>query len=571
MSADPTKKQLAVVLCWHMHQPEYRDQRSGFYAQPWTYLHVMKDYTDMAAHLEANPAARAVVNFAPTLLEQIVDYAAQITAWRDDGAALHDSLLAALAGPTLHEDPHARLRLLEACRRVNQERMVAPFPAFAKLLELAAWFEEHPETLAYADERLYGDLLVWYHLAWLGETVRQAEPLVGELLNQKRHFSLHQRRELVCLIGRLAAQVIPRYRALYEAGQVELSVTPYAHPIIPLLLDFASARETVADAPLPVSEHYPDGEARARRHLERGLEVFESCFDHRPAGCWPAEGALCSDTVRLLDAAGFGWSASGGQVGHNARQASQLPDDGGCIHHAHQLRGTRPLLFFRDDGLSDLIGFRYSGWHADDAVADLIVHLEGIAAQCDDLPNAVVPIILDGENAWEYYPDNGSHFLSALYRRLAEHPGLDLTTFGALLKRQIAPTPLQQVPAGSWVYGTLSTWIGDADKNRAWDMLVDAKHCYDQVMASGKLTPDQQTRAERQLAICEGSDWCWWFGDYNPGETVTEFDRLYRRHLGNLYQFLGQEPPDYLSRPFSKGGGSPASGGTMRPGLPGTG
>jgi alpha-amylase/alpha-mannosidase (GH57 family) len=188
-------------------------------------------------------------------------------------------------------------------------------------------------------------------------------------------------------------------------------------------------------------------------------------------------------------------------------------------------------MFFRDDGLSDLIGFEYQQWDAVDAAGDFIKHLGNIATFLGDQPGEhVVSVILDGENAWEYYPDNAFHFLGALYERLAASDSVNLLTFSEALDCCPAE-PLPKLCAGSWVYGSFSTWIGDPDKNRAWDLLIDAKRVYDRALASKRFGRKQLHRLERQLAICEGSDWFWWFGDYNPADSVSDFDRLYRRQL----------------------------------------
>jgi alpha-amylase/alpha-mannosidase (GH57 family) len=235
------------------------------------------------------------------------------------------------------------------------------------------------------------------------------------------------------------------------------------------------------------------------------------------------------------------------------------------IHHPFKLEKTKVACFFRDDGLSDLIGFEYSKWHGDDAVADLIHHLENIAARGTD--DRVVSIIMDGENAWEYFPNNGYYFLSALYSKLAQHPNIELTTFSECLKNKVTVQPLKKIVAGSWVYGTFSTWIGSADKNRGWDMLSEVKVAFDNAMIGKKLTDAQIKEAELQLAICEGSDWFWWFGDYNPGDAVSSFEKQYRLNLANLYKLLGEEAPAYLALSFTQGSGAPAMGGTMRQGV----
>jgi len=560
---------LKVVLCWHMHQPEYRDQRNGQYYLPWTYLHAIKDYVDMAAHLEAVPEARAVVNFVPTLLEQIDDYAQQVQHFLNNTGSINDPLLAALAEPVLESSADTRLRLIKECLRANRQHMIERYPAFRQLATIADWLLEHPDALVYTSEQFIIDLLMWYHLAWLGETVRRSDPRVKRLLEQQTSFSLQDRHELLGIMGELLSSLIGRYRNLALQGQIELSVTPYAHPIMPLLLDIQSAREAMPDITLPSLQSYPGGEERVRWHLSRGLEVFKHYFGTTPRGCWPSEGSLSEATLRLLSEYGFEWTASGESVlRHSLHKPAEDNDLCGVesVHHAYRLKDTETTIFFRDDGLSDLIGFTYADWKADDAVANLVHHLENIAEACKDQPDSIASIILDGENAWEYYPENGYYFLSALYEKLAAHPKLKLTTFADCLDESIIPTELPHLVAGSWVYGTFSTWIGDTDKNTGWNMLGDAKQAFDRVVASGRLNAERLAQAEHQLAICEGSDWFWWFGDYNSAESVANFEYLYRSHLSNLYHLLGETPPSYLSQVFSHGSGSPAMGGAMRPG-----
>ncbi len=559
---------LPVVLCWHMHQPLYADPLSRIYQLPWVYLHAIKDYVDMAAHLEAVPGARAVVNFAPTLLEQIDDYAEQVRAFLDHAAPLRDPLLAALAEGVRPDDLQQRVALIRVLLRANRSRMIEPFAPYRRLAALADRVLKEPCEALYLDPQFFVDLVVWYHLAWLGETVRRGDTRARALLDRGSNFTADDRRRLLELIGDLLAGVLPRYRALAEAGRVELSVTPYAHPIVPLLLDLESAREAMPGVKLPAGP-YPGGEQRVRWHIEQGCRLFEAHFGHRPAGCWPSEGSISTAALRLLGDAGFRWCASGENVLRHSRQRLGLDtEDAGkpWLQRPYRVDAGAATCFFRDDGLSDLIGFAYADWHADDAVANLVHHLESIEATTREVPDRCVSIILDGENAWEYYPNNGYYFLGALYRRLADHPRLRLSTFAEQLGHGATQQQLTGVVAGSWVYGTFSTWIGDPAKNRGWEMLVAAKRAFDEVMASGVLNAEEREQAERQLAICEGSDWFWWFGDYNPAESVADFERLYRAQLSSLYRLLRLSAPDYLDRPFTRGGGAPAAGGVMRTG-----
>ncbi|EIJ43846.1 alpha-amylase/alpha-mannosidase [Beggiatoa alba B18LD] len=548
---------LNIVLCWHLHQPYYYNQLTQQYQLPWTYLHGIKDYVDMAAHLEANPSAKAVINFAPTLLEQLDDYAININAFLQENAPLHDPLLVALASQAHLKNSETRLQLVEQCLRANRERLIQRFAPYQQLVGIAEWARQHPPAIDYLNEQFCRDLVVWYHLAWMGETVRRQHTGIQALIEKECNYTLEDCLSLLIIIQQLLAGIIPRYRALLEKGQIELSFTPYAHPILPLLLDLNSAREALPDSALPNLAQYPDGVERARWHIQQGLATIEHYFGQRPTGCWVAEGGISDATVRLLDTEKMPWVASGETVLHNSLyRAGMQPNS---LYKPYQLPNTQTCCFFRDDHLSDLIGFQFSQWHADDAVAHLVHQLETIA---DTQPQAqTVAIILDGENAWEYYPENGYYFLSALYRTLAKHPRLRLSTF-----QEACSTPAERLPhlvAGSWVYGTFSTWIGDKDKNRAWDMLGDAKQMFDQRIK--QIPVKQRALAEKQLAICEGSDWFWWFGDYNPSDAVRDFDQLYRTHLHNLYHYLSVPPPAYLQHVFSVGSGAPAMGGTMRP------
>lgn len=567
MSDDSTP--LKVVLCWHMHQPEYRDVNSGRYQLPWSYLHAIKDYVDMATIIEEAPGARAVVNFVPILLDQIADYAAQIRAFLTERTPIRDDLLGALASESWPDQPVERNRLLRTCLRANEERMINRFPAYRRLVDLAAPVLEDAEHIRYLGDQHLADMVTWYHLAWLGETVRRGDGRVAHLLGKERFFTLEDRLQLLEIIGELLGGVIGRYRRLAEDGRVELSMTPYAHPMIPLLLDFSTAREAVYDMSLPETPAYPGGEERARWHLRKGIEAFRKHFGFEPAGCWPAEGGVSTAAVHLLSEYGVRWTASGEMVLRNSLAHEETMRDRPWeekLHRGFRIGGHGPACFFRDDGLSDLIGFTYYNWHGDDAVANLVHHLESIAAECSGDGGRVVSIILDGENAWESYPDNGYHFLSALYRRLSKHPSLELTTYSSCLDNGIELSELGRLIAGSWVYGTFSTWMGDADKNLGWDLLCEAKKAYDDVMARGELNEEQRRRAAAQLAVCEGSDWFWWFGGYNPAESVSDFERLFRLHLQNLYRSLGKEPPETLRHVISMGRGRPALGGVMRRG-----
>jgi alpha-amylase/alpha-mannosidase (GH57 family) len=550
-----------------MHQPDYRDHLQDAFQFPWTYLHAIKDYTDMAAHLEDCPGARAVVNFSPVLLEQLDHYERQVRACVDSQRPPRDALLAALESAVLPAETGQRLALVKSCLRVNRKNLIERFEPYRRLARLADHILGEQDCGAYLSNQYLADLVTWYHLAWLGETVRRTDAGVQSLVAQGSGYTVHQRRELLACIGSHLAAVRTRWRQLAADGRVELSTSPWGHPMLPLLLDFAAAREAQPDLALPGHRAYPGGVERARWHVEQGLATFESYFGMPARGCWPSEGGISAATLDLLDRAGLRWAATGESVLRNSVRKGTADSGPDPLYQAWHRPGAKLRLYARNDFLSDRIGFTYADWHADDAVADLVHHIEQIGAHWHGKPDPVVSIILDGENAWEYYPFNAWYFLHGLYERLSSHPRIRLATYSEL--EDVVPAqPLTGVTAGSWVHGTFSTWMGHEDKNRAWDILADAKRCYDEDCARAAPDPRRDEALARQLAVCEGSDWFWWFGDYNPAESVSDFEHLYRVHLANLYSMLGREPPQYLAQTLSHGTGTPRLGGVMRPGQP---
>jgi alpha-amylase/alpha-mannosidase (GH57 family) len=564
---------LKLVICWHMHQPWYRESIDGDFHLPWVYLHALKDYTDMASHLESHPAMQCVVNFTPVLLEQIDEYAQQCRQWLDHGEQFSDSLLAYLSGSrAIPADNKSRVDIIRACLRANPSQMIDPYPKFRQLLDMVSPPEDrnhiNKTLVTYLDDTFFHDLLIWYHIAWMGYSVKHHSFVQG-LINKGRHYDEEDRRQLISLFEDIFSKLIGRYRKLADRGQVELAMTPYAHPIMPLLIDFNSMKDALPDAPMPTHERYPDGMNRARWHMQYGIEVFEKYFGRRPQGIWLSEGSVSHDAIKLLDEFDIKWTASGEGVWHNSARKSgfdlEKPETRKHLFGCNTIEGAHARVFFRDDGLSDLIGFEYQSWDNIDAASDFINHIGNISKFLtdDESDDYVVSVILDGENAWEYYPDNGYHFLNALYKELSGHESIKVQTF-AEASDSCPVASLPEVAAGSWVYGSFSTWIGEKDKNRGWDLLVEAKQVYDEHIDS--LSDDDRHLATLQLAVCEGSDWFWWFGDYNPADSVKDFDQLFRRQLQRLYHLLKQDIPESLLVPISKGGGNADNAGTMRRG-----
>ncbi len=545
-----------LAFLWHMHQPDYRHPESGHFVLPWVLLHTIKDYSDMASHLERHPGIRCTVNFVPVLLDQIEDYADQLTTgrWRDP-----------LLRIAAHPEPDAlddadRAWLLDMAFRCHSPTMLEPFAPYRRLRDLLAFVKvQDANALSYLSGHYYADLATWFLLAWSGESLRRTGHVVPELMAKGDAFTFGDRQRLLAELAGVVEQIIPRYRALSERGQVELSCTPEHHPLAPLLIDFKAARESWPESPLPSSPEYPGGLTRVEAHLAAARASHERRFGSPPRGLWPAEGALSAAFLKQVGAAGFQWTASShGVLKHSAgNQASttqpwQAPED----------TPGDLTLFFRNEPLSDLIGFEYAKWHGRDAAQHFMTELKAIHLRDN---NALIPVFLDGENAWEYYPYNAWYFFSDLYGTLEKNPAIRTVTLSeAAATHQARRQRLPRLTAGSWVYGTLSTWIGNPEKNRAWDLLCEVKQCADRALHSGRLNPEETAEVERRLAVCEASDWFWWLGDYNSPQSVACFDALFRENLKSLYRLLHLPVPVSLDHPISQGGGTPESGGTMR-------
>jgi alpha-amylase/alpha-mannosidase (GH57 family) len=551
-------KALKVVFLWHMHQPDYRDAVTGEFVLPWVYLHALKDYSDMAAHLETHPRMRAVVNFVPSLVDQLDDYCRQF-----ESGTFRDPLLAVLGHPDFNtlDDPRRRL-ILERCFHANVATMIAPFAPFQRLYEIHKRAPDSGGSAQFTPAML-ADLIVWYHLSWIGETERRNSPVFAALSRKGQDFDAGDRLLLREFIGKVLRGILPRYRALAERGQIELSATPFSHPLAPLLISFSSARDATPAVELPKAPDYPGGAERVRAHVAEARLAHARWFGSAPEGMWPAEGAVSETLLKLLAEAGVRWTATSASVLANSLRSgtAHAKMAEGDLYHGYRVGDApAPVVFFRNEELSDLIGFEYRSWWAGDAARDFLGRLEAIHARIPQGETRVVSVILDGENAWEYYPYNGFFFFRELYARLEEHAGVEPTTFGAYLAANPgAARRMERLAAGSWVHGNFLKWIGAPDKNRAWELLCAAKESYDLYCA-----PGAPPAIERILRGCESSDWFWWFGDSDLHGAVAAFDALFRHNLRALYHAVGQAPPAALDAPISHGGGSPGTQGAMQ-------
>ena len=524
--------QTYLCFLWHMHQPFYKDLISGEYKLPWTRMHALKDYYGMAQILEEFPNVRQTFNLVPSMMVQVAEYAA--------GTAVDPFLQVALK-PAENLTWEDRAFLLRHSFYSDPQRMIYRYPPYGELYT-AAQVQKASAATAFGVED-FRDLQMWSQLAWFDETFQERDPEVRRWLERGRNFTLADQRRMGEKQREICAQVLPMYRKLAASGQIEISTTPFYHPILPLLCDSDIARVSHPGVPLPPRFRYP-GDARLQLRMAR--EYIERQFGVAPAGLWPSEGSVSDEVFSIAAEAGFEWAATDSGV-LNHTFSRPVPVDG--LYRPYRWRqGERSLnVLFRDHYLSDLIGFVYSKMDAAQAADDFLKRIRencaGILAAGRD---ALVPIILDGENAWEYYPRNGRPFLRELYRRISTDPGLRAITIGEAM-RSLPPEPLDHIFPGSWINANFDVWIGAEEDNQAWEQLLRARETYD---AAAGVAPEKRKMALEELLIAEGSDWCWWYGPEHDSVNRPEFDQLYRSHLANMYRFLDRMPPEDLSRPL---------------------
>jgi len=542
-----------IAFVWHMHQPYYKDLATGKYEMPWVRLHGAKDYHFMVEILDRYPKIKQTFNLVPSLISQINDYAYNNAT---------DTVLELTEKKAAELNIDDKTFILWNCFMANWDNMIKPYPRYFELLEKRGYYvsqKELPEIALKFTVQDFLDLQVWFNLSWFDPLTVKKEPVLMALKEKGKKFTEADKKNVLDKQKELIAKIIPKYKEVMERGQIELTTTPFYHPILPLVYDTSIAKVSLPRLNMNFVFSAPED---AEEQVKRAVALHEKTFGVKPRGLWPAEGSVSEDILPLLSKYDIKWISSDEEILMQSLKVFSGKND--YLYRPYTVRknGSELSIIFRNKELADAIGFLYSKWDKEAAVNDFMDKIYGIAnSTC--IQNPLISIILDGENAWEYYPDNGHHFLNSLYAALSNHPTLKIGTFAEQVAH-IPSKPMKRLAAGSWVYGSFSTWIGSNDKNRGWDYLVAAKQAYDSVVATGKLNADQLAMATRQLAVCEGSDWFWWFGDYNPASSVSDFEQLYRTQLRELYRLLGVAPPALLDVPLSSGGGWSENAGTMR-------
>ncbi|MBN1290869.1 MAG: glycoside hydrolase, partial [Candidatus Latescibacteria bacterium] len=527
--------ELYVSILWHMHQPNYRDPIRGYYSMPWVRLHAAKAYYDMVLLAKRYPETGLTFNLVPALLEQLEDYA--------EGAVDYELMLSSKHPADLtNEDKEA---ILNRFFQANRDTMIKPLHRYIELLQyrgIKGTRYDIQQALNSFAAQDYLDLQVLFNLSWFGFSAREEDQEIGKLLRKGRFYTIEERDYVLEHQHEIIKKLPSLYRELWKQGVIDITVSPFYHPILPLLCDTNIATAGMPGCLLPKNRFsQPDD---AEKQVTLALDYFKKKLGKKPAGMWPSEGSVSPEALEIINRAGIQWIATDEDILAKSVKDYKRDRDLYQPWKAHNV-----TVFFRDHYLSDQIGFVYARNPADVAVEDFLGRLQAIAKSGTGRPKCV-SIILDGENAWETYPNSGKNFLESLYKRLIAEKNIQPITFSDYISKYPPESAIKSIFPGSWINGNYDTWIGDQEEADGWDALRNTRN----LLIEHEKNLDKNKRSEAWLEIfrAEGSDWFWWYGEDHTSPNDPEFDRLFRAHLERVYTILGKEPPPEITEPIIK-------------------
>ncbi|MCK9223968.1 MAG: hypothetical protein M0R46_08695 [Candidatus Muirbacterium halophilum] len=532
--------QLNVAIVWHQHQPDYKD--GNLYEAPWVRLHSIKDYVDMVSIITSYPNVRLNVNLVPSLMKQIDDYIFNNA---------KDRFLILMEKEKTDYTNEEKIFILERCFDISWENVIKKYPYYYSLLKKRGLKGDvNEETLKKFKDYEYRDLLVWFNLAWF-------DPDFHEELNyyflKEKHFTYNDCKYLINFQKEIMAQIIPLHRNLMLQGRIELTTTPYYHPILPLIYNTNTASRAFKGIKLPKEFSFP-GDAYI--HVKKGLESFKERFGKYPAGMWPAEGSVSKEIVPIFAQNNIKYIMTDEEVLAKSLDIVFERDEKGNVLNPELLyrpyvtehNNNKIFVVFRDRKLSDRIGFDYSKMTAKKAVEDMENYLLNIKKSVDKNKDYVVTIILDGENAWENYKNDGKEFFHRMYSMFNESKDLKLVTLENYIEKNNNYGRIDELWSGSWIGADFTTWIGEDEENIAWNYLLETREMFRKKMPV--LNQEEKIEAFENILKAEGSDWFWWFGKDQESSNDIFFDNMFRKTLKNVYSICKEKAPLYLDTPI---------------------
>lgn len=534
-------KKLSIAFYWHMHQPVYQLTPTGDYLMPWVRLHAVKDYLDMVLILEKFPKIKLNFNLVPVLLDSLIDYG------ENDLHDIHSRLTITDIEDLTADDKEF---IINNFFDANFQSMILPSEEYNRLYQK---YQMNPENdINMFSNQEYSDLMALFNLAWFDPIYKNIYPELKKLIKKGKGYSTEDRIKIIDIQRDIIRKIIPTYKKFSDEGRIEITTSPYYHPILPILLDIKSIKKS-SENDLPTNLKM---ELDAKMQTEMALDRMENIFGKRPRGIWPSEHCINSKELGLFKELGVDWTISDEGILSNSINFEFVRDFRGYLEDPYHLLKSYKYkddgvnIIFRDSVIPNLIGFEYPNHPAESAANDLYDRIKVAQSKLLSSPdeNHLITIAMDGENCWENYTADGSTFLSTIYSLIENDPSLETVLISDYLDKDIQK-PLNKISSGSWVNRNFKLWIDEPLKNLAWTYLKQVRDDFSAYVKQNPLNPNIEA-ARRELFICEGSDWFWWYGEPNDSGRDNIFDYLFREHLKNIYLYLGIEVPEYLDTPL---------------------
>ncbi|MFZ5807195.1 MAG: glycoside hydrolase family 57 protein [Verrucomicrobiota bacterium] len=533
---------LNITLLWHMHQPYYVNPLTKTAMMPWVRLHCVRGYLDMIDVVRRYQNLRVNFNFTPVLVLQITELAEKKIddLWEQWSRKPADELT-----------DEEKARILENFFKINWENLINPFPRYLQLLEFRGRqydLSSLKESIAHFTAQDYRDLQTWYNLAWCGFSAQKRFPELAEFKKKGSNFTEAEKNRVLDIHHEIVSLVLKLYREAQEQNQIEITTTPFFHPIMPLVYDTDIAKRCMPAAKLPPRFQAPED---VKAHLKLAQEQHEKVFGRRARGMWPSEGSVCPEIVPLMREAGIEYFCADEGILFRS-----LNDEGKNVDHLELFQawhteydGAHVKILFRERPLSDYIGFNASRTSPEEASDYLVHHFENIENAAHHAHNALC-VALDGENCWEAFPDGGESFLCQFYEKILRSSKLTSRRLGDYFDEAHNNPHLSKIYSGSWINSDFDIWIGDPEENQGWEWLGRTRSFLVSQQNTGKFSEETLQRAWKEIYAAEGSDWFWWYGPDFQTDCDFLFDELFRTHLQNVYRALKIDPPEYLEVPI---------------------
>lgn len=545
-------KKLSIAFYWHMHQPVYQLTPNGDYLMPWVRLHAVKDYLDMALWVKKYNI-KLNFNYVPVLLDALIDY--------ENGAHdIHSRLTVTPADELTAED---KIFILNNFFDANYQTMILNNPEYHRLYKLIQ--SEGTEDISILSNQEYSDLMALFNLVWIDPSFRTTNPVLKRLIEKRANYTLEDRKAIIEIHRSIISKIIPTLRRLVKSNKIEITTSPYYHPILPVLLDYKAIRKNyTADDELTDLATESDAELQ----VEKALDRVEKLIGKRPKGVWCSEQCVSQKTLDLYKKFGVKWSVSDENVLANSIDFEFIHDFKGYLEDPYHLLKSYSYktgdsdvkMIFRDSTISSLINYEY-GQHNPVATAnDLYDRIKIIQSKILSSPDKehLLTIALDGENCWENYINDGNEFLDTLYSLISEDSSLETVLISDYLENCKEHKELKKVVYSKNLQNAFKLWINEPIKDVAWTYLKRANQDYISYSKREPKNPNLE-KAHKELLICEGSDWYWWYGEPNSSGRDNLFDFIFRNHIKNMYKFLDLECPSYLDEPLISISTSPSN------------